>query len=138
MATPVLVALTRQVDFRSIEGTVQSVFTITIDDSPGLAMSDETDPAALDVIDHGRILSIVVEADSDDFDISLRDAASVVPPSINEIYQVSNIDTTDAGHNLGILFSSGDNSGKLYLVIKNNSATDVLNVLVVHLFIAQM
>ena len=109
--------------FRSVDNFLQYGYTLVYGVGK-LAVTDSGN-VFLASVAQGRLTGIRVTSLSTDFNISLRTKTGVTLPSVSEIYQVSNINTTWAEYGLQILFANEDTVqlNGLYLVVTNNVGT---------------
>jgi hypothetical protein len=78
-----------------------------------------------DLCSPGKFENIRIACMSPNFNFSIRLEPGISPPSIEEIYNVINIDDYDFDDNVDIWWAkpAGPNQDKLYGDIKNNSGT---------------
>lgn len=71
----------------------------------------------------GKLISFKIHNSSNDFEISIRSKANVMPPHIDEILKIVDIDQEHQENELGLFFTNNDGPEEysLYGVLMNNS-----------------
>lgn len=124
MASTVTTVVARTpIEFRSIDNLIQYRFTLT--PASGIANNNDTGVCTLVVPQRGRIVGLRVACGSPDFNVSVRTALAVTPPSTKEIYLVQHVVTAMGIYTLAILYANEDTTpvDHLYVMVTNKHAT---------------
>ena len=128
-------SLIKTYTFRSDEQIVSFKYTIPSINAGG---TSDTVRCAIADANEGKLVGFNVSCGSEDFDISLRTAETVVTPSLNEILNILGIFQRKDTTKLSRYYANEDSEDYMYLVLTNNDAVNNTGVVSFELLLSKM
>lgn len=98
-----------------------------------VAVSSVSSEIKLEAHPAGKIRGFRIACLSQNFDLSIRDAASITAPSNSEIYKVTGCNLTSDKRGLDIDFHNVDDEAWLYFYLTNNDGSNVTGTIQIEL-----